>query len=51
MGKVKPSNHHEVSQFMSIIHDLVNLVGVDYQNRALMKYLQMMSLDGNRETS
>lgn len=50
MGKGKPSNHHEVSQFMSMIHDLVNL-GVDYQNRALMKYLQIMSLDGNRETS
>lgn len=33
------------------MHYLVNLVCTDYQNRALMKYLELMSLDGNREAS
>lgn len=39
------------SQFVSMMHYLVNLVCTDYQNRALMKYLELMSLDGNREAS
>ena len=39
------------SQFVSMMHYLVNLVCTDYQNRALMKYLELMSLAGNRETS
>lgn len=33
------------------MHYLVNLVCTDYQNRALMKYLELMSLDGNRQAS
>lgn len=39
------------SQFVSMMHYLVNLVCTDYQNRALMKYLELISLDGNREAS
>lgn len=39
------------SQFISMMHCLVNLGCTDYQNRGLMKYLEVMSLDGNRDTS